>query len=80
VETNEPPVQTLPTFPNNYDELEDEDAIGVSNALAAYSISKMGKVDGLPCYDSSLGLAIETLPEGYTMTSLWEVISNNKNE
>jgi len=64
----------------NYDEFDDESAIGVSNALAAYSISKTGKADGFPCYDSSLGLAIETLPDGYTITSLWKVISNTKNE
>lgn len=43
-------------------------------------MSKMGQEDRLPQYDSSLGLAIETLPEGYTMTSLWEVISNTKKE
>lgn len=68
------------SIPNNYDEFEDEHDIGVSNTLSAYSISKTGQEDGLPQYDSSLGLAIETLPDGYTMTSLWEVISNTKNE
>lgn len=80
MENDEPSVQTLPEIPNNYDEFEDENEIGVSNTLAAYSLSKPGKADGLPCYDSLLGLAVETLPDGYTMTSLWEVISNTKNE
>ncbi|XP_022181701.1 Bardet-Biedl syndrome 5 protein homolog isoform X1 [Myzus persicae] len=77
VENNEPiTLQTLP----NYDEFEDENTIGVSSTLAAYSVSKTGKEDGLPQYDSSLGLAIETLPDGYTMTSLWEVIPSTNNK
>lgn len=79
MENNEP-TQTLPTLPNDYEEFEDENAIGVSNTLAAYSVSKTGKEDGLPRYDSLLGLAVETLPEGYTMTSLWEVIPSIKTE
>lgn len=37
-------------------------------------MSKRGKEDGLPQYDFSMGLAIETLPDGYTMRSLWEVL------
>lgn len=77
VENNEP--ITLPTLPN-YDEFEDENTIGVSNTLAAYSVSKTGKEDGLPQYDSSIGLAIETLPDGYTMTSLWEVIPSTNSK
>jgi len=48
--------------------------------LAAYSVSKTGKEDGLPQYDSSIGLAIETLPDGYTMTSLWEVIPSTNSK
>jgi len=66
-------------YPNQYDEFEDENIIGVSNTLAAYSVSKTGKEDGLPQYDSLLGLAVESLPDGYTMTSLWEVIPTIKN-
>lgn len=65
---------------NNYDEFEDENVIGISNTLATYSISKTGKEDGLPKYDYSLGLAIETLSDGYTITSLWEVIPSTKKE
>lgn len=73
------PVQTQPIFPN-YDEFEDESAIGVSNNLAAYSVSQTGKEDELPQYDFSLGLAVGKLPDGYTMASLWEVIPNIKTE
>ncbi|VVC27902.1 Hypothetical protein CINCED_3A022341 [Cinara cedri] len=79
VDNNEP-IQIQPTISNDYDEFEDENTIGVSNTLAAYSVSKTGKEDGLPHYDSSLGLAVETLPEGYTIASLWEVIPNTKRE
>lgn len=79
MENNEP-IQTQPTISNDYDEFEDENTIGVSNTLAAYSVSKSGKEDGLPQYDSSLGLAVETLPEGYSIASLWEVIPNTKKE
>jgi len=43
-------------------------------------VSKTGKEDGLPQYNSLLGLAVETLPDSYTMTSLWEVIPNTKTE
>ncbi|CAH1714619.1 Bardet-Biedl syndrome 5 protein homolog isoform X1 [Aphis gossypii] len=78
IESNEP-VLTPPTLPN-YDEFEDESTIGVSNTLAAYSVSKTGKEDGLPQYDSTIGLAIETLPDGYTMASLWEVIPSTNNK
>lgn len=63
---------------NDYDEFEDEHEIGVSNTIAAYSMSKTGQKDRLPQYDLSLGLAIEKLPDGYNITSLWEVISNTK--
>ncbi|XP_050438176.1 Bardet-Biedl syndrome 5 protein homolog isoform X2 [Adelges cooleyi] len=63
-----------PTVLNCCDEFQDENDIGVSNTLASYSVSRSGKGDGPPKYDPTLGLAVETLPEGYTLSSLWEVI------
>ncbi|XP_050526979.1 Bardet-Biedl syndrome 5 protein homolog isoform X2 [Daktulosphaira vitifoliae] len=73
IENNEPSPTLLPS-PEKYDEFEDENVIGVSNSLAKYSISRSDKGDGTPKYDSSLGLAIETLPDGFTLSTLWEVI------
>lgn len=73
VENDEPPQTTIQS-PENYNEFEDENVIGVSNSLAKYSISRSDKGDGTPIYDSTLGLAVETLPDGFTLSSLWEVI------
>jgi len=68
---------TEPITVPNYDEFEKENIISVSNIIAAYSVSKTVKEDGLPQYDSSL--AIETLLDGYTIVSLWEVIPSTNN-
>lgn len=45
----------------------------ISNVLAAY-LADGQKSDRPPIYSAELGLAVESLKEGYTLQKLWEVI------
>nr|CAI5851997.1 unnamed protein product [Callosobruchus analis] len=56
----------------DFDTLEDtRNEIG--NTIASY-LADEGHKDRPPVYSNELGLAIETLKEGYTLQKLWEVI------
>lgn len=51
-----------------------EEARGeISNVLASY-LADGQEADKPPIYSSELGLAIESLKDGYTLQKLWEVI------
>nr|CAH7717384.1 unnamed protein product [Callosobruchus chinensis] len=68
--------KNLPEQNNNlvedFDALEDtKNEIG--NTISAY-LADEGHKDRPPVYSNELGLAIETLKEGYTLQKLWEVI------
>ncbi|VEN56505.1 unnamed protein product [Callosobruchus maculatus] len=68
--------KNLPEQNNNlvedFDALEDtKNEIG--NTIAAY-LADEGHKDRPPVYSNELGLAVETLKEGYTLQKLWEVI------
>lgn len=45
----------------------------ITNVLVAY-LADGQKLDRPPVYSSELGLAVESLKEGYTLQKLWEVI------
>lgn len=57
------------------DEFDDvEETRGeISNVLAAY-LAEGQKCDRPPVYSPDLGLAVESLKEGYTLQKIWEVI------
>jgi Bardet-Biedl syndrome 5 protein len=44
-----------------------------SDAFAAYFADANKRCDREPVFSPELGLAIEKLPDGFTLTSLWEV-------
>ncbi|XP_019767809.1 Bardet-Biedl syndrome 5 protein homolog isoform X2 [Dendroctonus ponderosae] len=49
----------------------------IGNTLAVYLADEGHKKDRLPVYSKELGLAIESIKEGYTLKKLWEVIPSN---
>ncbi|CAG9766845.1 unnamed protein product [Ceutorhynchus assimilis] len=49
----------------------------IGNTLAAYLADEGHKKDRPPVYCKELGLAIESIKEGYTLKKLWEVIPSN---
>jgi len=38
-------------------------------------LTDAGKRDREPVYSDELGLAIEKLPQGYTLASLWDILN-----
>lgn len=46
----------------------------IGNTLVAYLADEGHKKDRLPVYCSELGLAVESIKEGYSLKKLWEVI------
>ena len=59
-------------YPEEEEELED---IGAGNwdVLATY-LADGQETAGDPVYSEELGLAVERLKDGYTLSKLWEVI------
>lgn len=58
--------------------IDDMDAVEeprgeMSNALVSY-LADGRRLDRAPVYSSELGLAVETVKEGFTLQKLWEVI------
>ncbi|XP_050293755.1 Bardet-Biedl syndrome 5 protein homolog [Anthonomus grandis grandis] len=49
----------------------------IGNTLTAYLADEGHKKDRKPVYCKELGLAIESIKEGYTLKKLWEVIPSN---
>lgn len=62
-----------PLIPEQVTEF-DENLNDMSNALISYSIDQRDENDSQPMYCPELGLAVESLKEGFTMKQLWEVI------
>lgn len=62
-----------PILPEEIQELDDS-ARDVSTSLAAYYADHREDGERPPVYCPQLGLAIETLKEGFTLASLWQVI------
>lgn len=56
----------------DYDSVEDPEG-EMSNTIAAY-LAEEGHKSRLPVYSPELGLAVESIKEGYTLKKLWEVI------
>ena len=52
--------------------LNDDTSVDV---LANYLVSSKKDKDKHPVYNSELGLAVEELPEGITVKSLWNIVS-----
>ncbi|CAF4814483.1 unnamed protein product, partial [Rotaria magnacalcarata] len=44
-----------------------------TDSYATY-LTDAGKHDHEPVYSEELGLAIEKLPQGYTLASLWDIL------
>lgn len=62
----------------NNNVVEDYDAVEepegeMSNTIAAY-LAEEGHKSRFPVYSKELGLAVESIKEGYTLQKLWEVI------
>lgn len=60
-------------FIDDVDMIEDSKE-ELSNTMSAYLADEGHLKDRPPVYCPELGLAIETLKEGYTLQKLWEVI------
>ncbi len=67
-----PPVEQLRVARVD-DDVEIVDTDGGVDAFAAYFADGADASEKEIVYDETLGLACEKLPEGYTMTSLWNV-------
>lgn len=63
----------LPATDPGQDDLEVVQAGGQLDTFAAYFADAHKATDREPVFNSELGLAIEKLPEGYTLKDLWEV-------
>ncbi|XP_056637668.1 Bardet-Biedl syndrome 5 protein homolog [Diorhabda sublineata] len=63
-------------FNNIVDEFEpfDENKNEISNSISNYLADEGHTKDRMPVFNSELGLAVETIKEGYTLQKLWEVI------
>lgn len=56
----------------DYDGIEEPQG-EMSNTIAAY-LAEEGHKSRLPVYSPELGLAVESIKQGYTLQKLWEVI------
>jgi len=56
------------------EDAEIDTAYSKSDALAAYYADGDGQKDGEPVFSEELGLAIEKLRDGFTLSSLWDVL------
>uniref|UniRef100_A0A1B6DL88 BBSome complex member BBS5 PH domain-containing protein n=2 Tax=Clastoptera arizonana TaxID=38151 RepID=A0A1B6DL88_9HEMI len=68
-----PMVEVEPILPEEVEELDDS-ARDVSTTLSAYYADHREGEERPPVYCPELGLAIESLKEGFTLASLWQVI------
>lgn len=64
---------------NNNNFIDDVDMVEdakdeMSNTISAYLADEGHTKDRPPVYNYELGLAVESLKEGYTLKKLWEVI------
>jgi len=61
--------------PRKLDDVEiEEDQSSSIDAFAAYYAAVNKNQDRAPVYSKELGLAIESLPEGFTLQDLWQVV------
>lgn len=59
---------------NFVEEFEDDKKNEISNSIAAYLADEGHSKDRLPVFCPELGLAVESIKEGYSLQKLWEVI------
>lgn len=71
--TNKQEAQKNKSLVDEVEVLEDEPRNEISNALMSY-MTDGHRTNGQPVYSSELGLAIESIKDGYTLQKLWEVI------
>lgn len=71
--TNKQETQKNNSLVDDSEMVEDEPRNEISNALMSY-LTDGQRANGQPVYSSELGLAIESIKDGYTLQKLWEVI------